>query len=67
MVDLVLRNNGTEQEIVEATRYAFRRMWELKRSGSMPRTHYLTWRAAHPMPQRPAAAAQQAQPAAASA
>jgi len=52
--DLVLHNNGTEAELVEAVRYAFRRLWELKRAGSLPRTHYFVWRAAHPLPQRPA-------------
>jgi len=44
--DLVLHNDNSQDEIVAAVRYAFRRLWELRRASSLPRSHYHVWRAA---------------------
>ena len=48
--DLVLHNDNGAEEFVDTVRYAFRRLWELRRSSALPRSHYHTWRAAHPVP-----------------
>jgi dephospho-CoA kinase len=55
--DLVLHNDHSQQELVEAVRYAFRRLWELRRASALPRSHYHVWRAANPSPARAAATA----------
>jgi dephospho-CoA kinase len=54
--DLVLHNDNSEQDLVEAVRYAFRRLWEMHRCDALPRSQYHTWRAAHPFPATPVAA-----------
>ncbi|MHB8577764.1 MAG: dephospho-CoA kinase [Dehalococcoidia bacterium] len=48
--DLVLHNNNGRAEFVETVRYAYRRLWELRQSSALPRSHYHTWRAANPVP-----------------
>jgi dephospho-CoA kinase len=48
--DLVLHNDNGRDEFVETVRYAFRRLWELRRASALPRSHYHVWRAAQPLP-----------------
>lgn len=49
--DLVLHNDGTEEELVEAVRYAYRRLWEMHRAQHAPDAAYQLWRARNPFPQ----------------
>jgi dephospho-CoA kinase len=56
-VDLVLHNDIGQEEFVDGVRYAFRRLWELRRSSALPRSYYHAWRAANPLPVRAAASA----------
>lgn len=48
--DLVLYNDNTEAELVDAVRYTYRRLWEMRRTGSLPASAYHTWRAAQVKP-----------------
>ncbi len=55
--DLILRNDNGREALVDAVRYAYRRLWELRRDDSLPRSHYHLWRAANPLPAPAGAAA----------
>jgi len=48
--DLVLRNDNSPEALTDAVRYAYRRLWELRRAESLPCSQYHIWRASHPAP-----------------
>lgn len=47
--DLVLRNDNGQDALIDAVRYAYRRLWELRRAESLPSSQYHIWRAAQPV------------------
>lgn len=55
--DLVIHNDGSQEELIETVRYAYRRLWELHRVAHAPGSAYHLWRARNPFPQPRAAAA----------
>jgi dephospho-CoA kinase len=46
--DLIIRNDGTPEELEQTVRYAYRRAWELHRAAQTTRAYH-TWRARNPM------------------
>ncbi|MFN8556066.1 MAG: dephospho-CoA kinase [Dehalococcoidia bacterium] len=50
--DFILHNTGTPEEMENAVRAEFDRIWALKRAGQLPVSNYVAWREANPQVNR---------------